>query len=129
MRPPIADALNLQPLPGEGGWYRRTWETAGTSAIYYYLAPGETSAWHILRCAELWLWHSGDPLALHLGGSGSEPALAETVLLGPDLSRGQRPQGLVPADVWQSAESAGDQGTLVTCVCSPAYTDADFRLA
>ncbi len=124
MRPRVAEELDLEPLPGEGGWFRRTWTAPGATAIYYYLAPGETSAWHVLRVAELWLWHSGDPLALRLGGSAAAPETTETLTLGP-----VRPQGLVPAGIWQSAQPTGDQGTLVTCVCSPGFHVADFRLA
>jgi len=75
----------------------------------------------------MWLWHSGGPLALLLGGTGREPADdPETVILGPDLAAGQRPQHVVPAASWQSARSAGAREVLVSCVVAPGFDFADF---
>ncbi len=39
---------------------------AGT-AIYFVLLPGQQSAWHTVRSAELWLYHRGSPLLLDIG--------------------------------------------------------------
>jgi predicted cupin superfamily sugar epimerase len=75
----------------------------------------------------MWLWHSGDPLALLLGGTGPEPADdPETVILGPDLAADQRPQHVVPAGSWQSARPVGAQEVLVSCVVAPGFDFADF---
>jgi hypothetical protein len=38
----------------------------------------------VVRSDELWLWHSGGPLELRLGGSGGEPVSQTAVLLGSD---------------------------------------------
>ncbi|WP_460368287.1 cupin domain-containing protein, partial [Actinocorallia lasiicapitis] len=46
--------------------------------------------------------------------------------LGPDVERGQAPQAIVPAGVWQAARSGADE-TLVSCVVSPGFDFADFR--
>ena len=68
----ICKALDLAPHP-EGGWYRETWradakdsERAAGTAIHFLLAAGERSHWHRVDATEIWLWHAGDPLALHL---------------------------------------------------------------
>ncbi len=140
-RPPLAERLDLQPHP-EGGWFRETYRCAmafhpagyagerpAATAIYFLLHPGEESAWHVVRSDELWLWHSGSPLALHLGGAASAPALQTTVLLGPDVAAGQHPQIRVPGGTWQAAAPAGDQPVLVSCVVAPGFDYADFRLA
>jgi uncharacterized protein len=140
-RPPLAQRLDLQPHP-EGGWFRQTWrspasfEPAGyggprraATAIYFLLHPGERSRWHVVRSDELWLWHSGGPLELRAGGSGAAPAAGEAVLLGADLSAGQRPQVLIPGGTWQCAEPAGPQPVLVSCVVAPGFEFEDFRLA
>ncbi len=132
--------LDLRPHP-EGGWYTETWragpsstppgypgERAAATGIYFLLRPGEESRWHTVRSDELWLWHRGGPLALTLGGNGTEPAAAETVLLGPDIGSGQRPQALVPGGVWQSARPAVDTEVLVSCVVAPGFDFADFVL-
>jgi len=141
VRPPLAEKLDLAPHP-EGGWYRQTWrspvmfvpegypgERCAATAIYFLLHPGETSRWHVVRSDELWLWHSGGPLELRFGGTGSEPTGGERVLLGGDLDAGHRPQSLVPGGTWQSAAPAGHSPVLVSCVVAPGFDFADFRLA
>lgn len=140
-RPPLAEQLDLSPHP-EGGWFRETWRSpvtvhppgypgprAAATAIYYLLYPGERSRWHLVRSAELWLWHRGGPLELSLGGDGEQPAPApDRVLLGPDLAAGQQPQQVIPGGVWQAAVPAGPEPVLVSCVVAPGFDPADFRL-
>lgn len=140
-RSELAALLDLAPHP-EGGWYRETWRSVHTlhpagydgsrhaaTAIYFLLHPGERSRWHVVRSDELWLWHSGGPLTLWLGGSGAEPAEDPTdVAVGADVSAGQRPQVLIPGGTWQAATPAGDQPALVSCVVAPGFDFADFRL-
>ena len=127
----------------EGGWFVETWRShetfrpdgypgprAAATGIYFLLAPGDTSAWHTVRSAELWLWHRGGPLELLLGGEGEQPDEAPTVVrLGPDIENGERPQFLVPGGVWQSARPADpNQEVLVSCVVAPGFDYEDFRM-
>ncbi|RII08562.1 hypothetical protein DSC45_33135 [Streptomyces sp. YIM 130001] len=140
-RPATAAALDLSPHP-EGGWYRETWRSEVTvhpegypggrpsaTAIHFLLPPGEESRWHTVRSAELWLWHSGGPLHLDLGGSGHTPSgQPSRLVLGPDLERGQVLQAVVPPGVWQRAEPAGDDEVLVSCIVSPGFSFEDFRM-
>jgi hypothetical protein len=141
-RPPLAEQFDLQPHP-EGGWYRQTFRSATTinpegyageraaaTAIYFLLNPGEESAWHVVKSDEIWFFHAGGPLTLRLGGSGDRPAAPgdETVVtLG--VGAGCEPQVLVPAGHWQAAAPAGDESVLVSCVVSPGFEFADWRLA
>ncbi|MEJ8636868.1 MULTISPECIES: cupin domain-containing protein [unclassified Streptomyces] len=136
----------LVPLLGlerhvEGGWFRETWRTPGettppgypgerayATGIYFLLHPGERSRWHRVRSDELWLWHRGGPLRLHLGGTGDEPSHDTTLRLGPSVESGEMPQLLVPAGTWQSADPAGTEPALVTCVVSPGFHYDDFEL-
>jgi len=140
-RPPLAELLDLAPHP-EGGWFRETWRSpvvvqppgydgprAVATAIYFLLQPDEESRWHVVRSAELWLWHSGGPLALQLGGTGQSPSDGNGLLLGPDLPAGQQPQALVPGGTWQRAAPAAADPVLVSCVVAPGFEFADFRLA
>ena len=140
-RPALARQLDLRPHP-EGGWFRETWRSpvsfrpdgydgprCAATAIYYLLQPGEESRWHLVRSDELWFWHRGGSLALHLGGNGAKPAGSGTVLLGGDVAGGQQPQVLIPGDTWQSAAPAADEPVLVSCVVAPGFDFADFRLA
>ena len=139
-QPELAGVLGLERHP-EGGWFRETWrsgvtfqpdgydgERASATAIYFLLAPGEESRWHRVRSAEIWLWHSGGPLTLELGGTGDDPAEPEAITLGPDVKVGQHPQAVVPAGAWQAARPAGDQPVLVSCIVSPGFDFADFTL-
>jgi predicted cupin superfamily sugar epimerase len=139
-RPPLAELMDLTPHP-EGGWFRETWRSAvaftpagydgprrAATAIYFLLHPGERSRWHVVRSDELWFWHSGGPLELLLGGTGAEPSDERAVLLGHDVGAAQHPQVLIPGGVWQAAAPAADQPVLVSCVVSPGFDYADFRL-
>lgn len=139
-RPALAAALDLAAHP-EGGWFRRTWassvavDAAGyagarptATAILYVLGPGEESAWHQVRSAELWLHHQGVPLLLRIGGTGDGPGEdVSEVVLGPDLPAGQLPQVLVPPSAWQSARPLALGEVLVSCVVSPGFDFADWR--
>lgn len=139
-RPELAELLDLRPHP-EGGWFRETWRTspgfepewyggrrAAATAIYFLLCPGEYSRWHVVRSDELWLWHRGGPLALRFGGTAGEPGEVREVILGPEVAAGQHPQVLVPGGVWQSAAPASGTEVLVSCVVSPGFDFADFRM-
>lgn len=134
-RPPLAEKLDLRPHP-EGGWFRETFRSAVTihpegyagpraaaTGIYFLLQPGESSAWHVVTSDELWFLHSGS-LELRYGGDGPAPVDGgEVVVLAADS-----PQALVPAGVWQSAYPVGGDPVLVSCVVSPGFDFADFRL-
>jgi hypothetical protein len=128
----VIAALGLEPHP-EGGWFRETYRHAppaggrgAGTAIYYLLRAGERSAWHRVADAdEIWHWYAGAPLALEVA---EHSAPARSVVLGPSLTDGERPQGLVPANAWQAARSLGDW-TLVGCTVTPAFEFASFEMA
>ncbi len=52
----------------------------------------------------------------------------QTIVLGPDLAAGERPQAIVPAHAWQSAESLGEW-TLVGCTVAPGFSFDGFEMA
>ncbi|MFZ2242597.1 MAG: cupin domain-containing protein [Gordonia amarae] len=143
--PGWARGLGLRPHP-EGGWFAETWRSdvavprealaadypdsrAAGTAIYFLLLPGESSAWHTVRSAELWLYHRGSPVLLDLGGAGDTPEQAQAIVVGPDIAAGQQPQAIVPQRHWQRARPVGDEPSLVSCVVVPGFDFADFRLA
>ncbi len=150
--PEWAQPLGLTPHP-EGGWYAETWRSeltlpaaslpgydrdrAAGTAIYFVLLPGEESAWHTVRGAEMWLFHRGAPVELDLGGDGAVPLgvgptgieHTETIVVGPDIGAGHRPQALVPPGHWQRARAVGTEAALVSCIVVPGFDFADFRLA
>ena len=129
--PEIIGLLDLAPHP-EGGWFKETFRDepgpdgrAKSTAIFFLLAVGEESAWHRVDAAEVWHFYDGAPLELRVAAEGQA---AITRLLGSDLAAGQRPQLVVPAEVWQSARSTG-AWTLVGCTVAPGFTFEGFEMA
>ena len=127
----IIAALNLAPHP-EGGWYRQTWAAepvngrpSGT-CIYFLLKSGQSSHWHRVDAAEIWLYHAGAPLVLSRAATTQGPATETT--LGPDILAGQSPQLIVAPNHWQAARTTGDW-TLVSCTVSPGFLFEAFELA
>ncbi len=127
----IIACLGLAPHP-EGGWYRESFRDAALSggrgastAIYYLLRHGERSHWHRIDAVEIWHWYAGSPLLLALSRNGRT---REETRLGPAVTRGERPQLIVPARAWQCAESLG-RWTLAGCTVAPAFTFDGFELA
>ena len=126
----VIHLLGLKPHP-EGGYFRETFRDseeengrARSTAIYYLLKAGEGSRWHRIDAVEIWHWYAGAPLALRVNAG----EVAVTLRLGTDLAAGERPQGVVPAGAWQSAESLGDW-TLVGCTVAPGFEFSGFELA
>lgn len=131
----LIDQLNLTPHP-EGGWYRETWrapaaagERAGFTAIHFLLEAEQSSHWHRVDAAEIWLWHAGDVLQLAVAENDEGPVSAVT--LGNDIAAGQQVQHVVPPNWWQAASPAtNDHGyVLVSCVVAPGFEFEGFELA
>jgi hypothetical protein len=128
----IIRLLDLKPHP-EGGHFRETFRDthvidgrAASTAIYFLLASGERSHWHRVDAAEAWFWHAGAPLMLDLAETDKGPV--RRIKLGPDLAAGERPQAVVPAGVWQAADTLGDW-TLVSCAVAPGFRFSGFEMA
>ncbi|MFT3854293.1 MAG: cupin domain-containing protein [Ilumatobacteraceae bacterium] len=123
------ELLGLERHP-EGGWYAETWRDESSSAIWFLLEATDRSGWHrVIGSAEVWLHHLGDPLRLDIAAPGSTPT---SIVLGADLSAGQRPQAVVPPDAWQAATpvASGQVGyTLVSCTVAPPFRFEAFDLA
>jgi Uncharacterized conserved protein len=120
----VAALLGLEPLPDEGGLFRRTHIDAHSSAIYFLLIAPEFSALHSLAATETYHWYAGAPLRLLLlrpDGTVAEP------VLGPDLAAGQRPQLVVPAGTWQGSSPDGPW-SLVGTTTAPPFDWSGFRL-
>ncbi len=120
----VIELLGLEPLPHEGGMWAQTWRSPHGTAIYALLRPGDFSALHRLDGVEVYQFHAGAPLRmllLHPDGQVAEP------VLGVDLERGQRPQVVVPARVWQGSETTGEW-TLFGTTMAPPFSWEGFEL-
>ncbi|MGH1563962.1 cupin domain-containing protein [Mumia sp. DW29H23] len=141
-RPPEADRYALEPHP-EGGWFRQTWASPVSvtlphgrvrptaTLIVFCLPPGESSAWHVVASDEVWIHNEGAPVVLELGGTAEQPAADDAVtraVVGPGTAAGEALQVVVPAGTWQRTVP-GDRTAVVSCLVSPGFDFADFRLA
>lgn len=129
------DSLKLIKHP-EGGYYRETYRSPHTTVterggrnlctiIYYLLPAGEKSAKHRVKSDELWIHMDGNPVNLTLFKNGGK----EILRLGKVPESDMKPQILIPAQTWFSAEVWGTDYALVSCVVCPGFTFDDFELA
>ncbi|KAI1740828.1 RmlC-like cupin domain-containing protein [Xylaria scruposa] len=120
----------------EGGYYLETFRDdlllAGTNrsvstAIYYLLeGPNVPSVWHRVDATEIWHWYGGAPMVLQLSANNGTPTRNQS--LGPDLLSEQRPQVVIPGNMWQRAISCG-LWTLVGTTVAPAFVPEGYELA
>jgi predicted cupin superfamily sugar epimerase len=94
------------------------------TTIYYLLAAGQLSRWHVVALDEVWHFHEGDGLELLAWRPGA--AAVEAIELGPVSGGGARPLHVVPRGVWQAARPLGAYA-LVGCTVAPGFDFADFR--
>jgi predicted cupin superfamily sugar epimerase len=129
----------LEPLPWEGGYFRRTWTSpenlpvpsgrpAGTAILYLMTATG-FSALHVLDAGELWSYQGGDPIE-HISIDPTSGTV-HVRLLGPDPAAGHEARLVVPAGVWQGARPlpGGPKGwSLIAATMTPGWDPAGFIL-
>ena len=90
----------------EGGWFRRTFSSSTNilldrgerlcgSSIYYFLKQGEHSCLHSLKSDEIWYFHFGSSVRIHLFSTSEY----HSVDLGHDWQCGEVAQYSIPAGV------------------------------
>lgn len=137
----LIHALGLQPHP-EGGHFRETYRStesvrcsdgrirSASTAIYYLLRGGDYSAWHRIRSDELWHFHAGTPLEVHVL---TDDGKLVTHRLGNPLEYpGAVFQAMVPANHWFAAErvsSGPEDFSLLGCTVAPGFEFSEFELA
>lgn len=138
----LISALGLFQHP-EGGWYRETYRSAGQipgnalpdrfngprsccTAICFLLEQGDYSALHRIKSDELWFFHGGASLTIHLL---TADGICSAIRLGTDVAAGEAFQAMVPAGTWFGAEMDGaGEYSLVSCAVAPGFDFADFEM-
>lgn len=134
--------LDLTSHP-EGGYYKATYQSKEQvtdnelsvqfdgnrllySSIYFLLKSNDVSHFHRLKSDELWYFHAGSALTIHVI---HENGIYEEVKLGLNLENGEVPQFLVPKNsIFGSSVMEQDTFSLVGCMVSPGFTFEDFEL-
>jgi len=123
----IIRLLELEPLTFEGGFFRETYRSPRSTAIYFLLTPDTGSRFHRLRSDEIYHFYLGDPVELFVlapDGGG------ERRVLGTALTAGERPQTVVPAEHWQGSRLvAGGRVALLGTTMAPGFELRDFTPA
>ena len=138
------ESLQLMPHP-EGGFYRETYRSSRSypfdkssnfngprswaTSIVYLLRGNDRSALHRIHSDELWFYHAGTPLTVHVFPKTGEPT---SFTLGLEPDKGQVLQETAPAESWFGAcckEPKPENYTLVSCVVAPGFDFRDFAFA
>lgn len=141
----LIEQFHMEKIPDEGPWFTVIYvskdllpgvslparyhgaDHAAGSAIYDVMTREDFSALHKLLTDETWHFYGGDPvemLLLYPDGHG------ETIVIGPDVFAGQRPQFTVPRGVWQGSSPAGSGPEAYSFVgnqLAPAFDYHDFE--
>ena len=134
--------LGLEPHP-EGGYFKRTFESQEQitdqeltvhfegkrmlyTSIYFLLTSNDVSHFHRLQSDELWYYHAGSPLSVHMIDENGEYTEHK---LGLNLENGEVPQVLVPKNtIFGSSVKDRETFSLVGCMVSPGFEYQDFEL-
>ena len=129
--------LHLQPHP-EGGYYKEVFRSVndvtrvGSAAIkqactsiYYLLEGNDFSGFHRLASDELWYFHKGASLHIHVIDNQG----IHTIIELSDSTTGNL-QVVIPANTWFAAEvPSGKEFVLVSCAVAPGFDFAEFEMA
>lgn len=134
--------LGMEPHP-EGGFYKRTFESEEQTSdqelsvefegkrklytsIFFLLGSNDISHLHRLKSDELWYYHAGSPLTIHVIDENGDYKESK---LGINLDEGEIPQVLVPKNsIFGSSVMDEDTFSLVGCMVSPGFEFQDFEL-
>lgn len=130
----LIQQFKLIPHP-EGGWYRETYRSESKidskerdlcTSIYFLITDNNVSKFHRIKSDELWFFHEGTGLTIHVLDSDDGYKKIE---LGTEFSKNQCPFGLVFANqIFGSTVDVNNGYAFVSCVVSPGFDFKDFEL-
>jgi len=129
--------LALEPHP-EGGYFKQVLcaeqqlltdnqvKRPYYTSIYFLLTAENPSHFHRLSSDEVWYYHAGAALTIHLLYPNGQ---YETIVLGTQLDKGQVLQAVVPKQViFGSTVEYPGTFAVVSCMVSPGFDYEDFQL-
>ncbi len=133
----IIKRFSLEPLPGEGGYYKETYRSGKDiiirgkrrplcTSILFLISEGSFSRLHRLPFDEIYHFYMGDSVKMLLlfpDGNGKR------IILGGGTRQGELPQFTVPAGVWQGTRmKKGGKWALLGTTMSPGFSFNDLIL-
>ena len=130
------EKLGLEQHP-EGGYYKSTFSSKEEidafgmkrnlfTNIYFLLKSADVSHFHRLKSDEVWYYHGGSPLMIHVIDTFGN---YQEMKLGLDIENGELPQAIVPKNaIFGSSVIEKDTYSLVGCMVSPGFNFEDFEL-
>lgn len=129
--------LDLQPHP-EGGFYKEVFRSGiavskigstnvkqACTSIYYLLEGKDYSGFHRLASDEIWYFHKGASLCIHVISEAGDYYSYEL----SDANTGNL-SVVIEAGLWFAAEIPSGEGfTLVSCAVAPGFEFAEFEMA
>lgn len=129
--------LNMSPHP-EGGYYKEVYRSeqqvsragyekimSACTSIYYLLEGAEFSGFHRLLSDEIWYFHTGSPINLHIIDKNGQYHREEL-----SASDSGNLSIAVSGRSWFAAEISEKEGfSLVSCVVAPGFDFAEFEMA
>lgn len=124
----MIEALRLEPLPHEGGYFRQTWMGETGSAILFLMTVEGFSALHTIAQDEVWHFHAGDTIE-HLQLDTRTGKVVVT-RMGADIAGGDSPQLIVPRGICQGARLLAPRKgwALIGCAVTPPWDERGFVL-
>ena len=133
----LMNKLKLEPLGGEGGYFRRIYESSvmhgnnfAATSIYFMLTPDQpVSHLHRLKSDEIWYFHAGKSITIIEVDNGK---VTKTVL-GNDLQAVMEDRmvmsHIVKAGVWfGSYLNSKTDFSVVSCTVVPGFQFEDFEV-
>lgn len=121
----------------EGGYYTSTFRSDNNIAventerplytsIYFLLRSQDISHLHRLKLDEIWYYHAGSSLTVHMI---YPDGTYEAKKLGLNLDAGEVPQVAVPKNtIFGSSVDDAETFSLVGCMVAPVFDFVDFEL-
>lgn len=130
--------LQMEEHP-EGGYFKSsfqadestTFDSHGAerllyTSIYFLLRSGDVSHLHRLKSDEIWYFHAGSPLTVHMI---EEDGAYRKEKLGLCMQAGEKPQIKVgKGTIFGSTVDREESFALVGCMVAPGFDFADFKL-